>query len=354
VRESTVSVHFLRDVLRAAAARAMPRPVAAERLAEAAGLPVALLSEPDARVPSATAEAVWRVALEATGDDDFGLHVGEMANPATIGIVGYAMMSSPTLGAALERLSRFLRLLTDGAELHVAPAPDGRRLWLDAPVAEHLDNFLLRSPRQVVESSFVWLISVSRALAGRPLPVHEVWFAHPRPARVVEHERVFAGAAVSFGRSTNRIVTDRAVLDWPLPLANPALLEAFEAHAAALLAETEAADGGTARTTERVRREVVARLKGEAPAVRDAAEALGMSVRALQEALQAEGTSFRDLLDDARRDLALRHLRDPETPVAEVALLLGFSEPSAFYRAFRRWTGATPQSFRASPATTAR
>jgi len=81
-----------------------------------------------------------------------------------------------------------------------------------------------------------------------------------------------------------------------------------------------------------------------------------MSVRALQESLRSEGISFRDLLEDARRDLALRHLRDPETPVAEVALLLGFSEPSAFYRAFRRWTGATPQSFCATPAgaTTAR
>jgi len=166
VRESTVSVHFPRDVLRATTARAVPRPVAVEKPAETAGLPAALLDEPDARVPGATTEAVWRVPLEATGDVDFGMHVGEMANPATLGIVGYAMMSSPTRGAALGRLCRFLRLLTDGTELqHVRPATDGRRLWLGAPVAEHLDNFLLRSPRQVVESSFVWLVSVSRALA---------------------------------------------------------------------------------------------------------------------------------------------------------------------------------------------
>jgi AraC-like DNA-binding protein len=344
LRESTVSVHFLRDVLRAAAARAVPRPVAVERLAAQAGLPAASLAEPDARVPSATAEAVWRVALDATGDDDFGLHVGEAANPATLGMVGYAMMSSPTLGAALERLSRYLRLLTDGAELHIGPAPDGRHVWLDAPVAEHLENFLLRAPRQVVESSFAWLVAVSRALTGRPLPVREVWFAHPRPRSTVEHERVFAGAAVSFGRPVNRLVVDQDALDWPVPLANPALLVTFEEHARALLAEAEG--GEAAGVRERARREVVARLKGEAPTVGDVARALGMGARTLQDALSAEGTTFRDLLDDARRDLAVRHLRDRDTPVAEVALLLGFSEPSAFYRAFKRWTGQTPQAYR--------
>jgi AraC-like DNA-binding protein len=155
--------------------------------------------------------------------------------------------------------------------------------------------------------------------------------------------RVF-GSVVRFGASESHLTFRTADLDAAVPSANPALLEVFERHATAI-ADRLDEYGPVGRRVVNV---MANRVKGAAPTIDAVAMELAISTRSIQRALQEEGTSYQLLLDDVRRELAIRHLAVPGTSATQVAFLTGFSEPSAFARAFRRWTGSTPGAYCAS------
>ena len=202
------------------------------------------------------------------------------------------------------------------------------------------DEFLQNDPRQVVETILVGIVHQLRMLTQRPLLPMSITMRHARPATgAAEHERLFM-VKPRFGANADEVVIANADPDLPLRSANPALLASFETLAAAALAALGARDAVAARASA----EIGAALKGEAPTVDFVARALAMSARELQRCLAGEGTSVQELLDIVRRELAIRHLADPNATVAKVAWLVGFSEPSAFHRAFRRWTGQSPRA----------
>ncbi|HYY42110.1 MAG TPA: helix-turn-helix domain-containing protein, partial [Pyrinomonadaceae bacterium] len=168
-----------------------------------------------------------------------------------------------------------------------------------------------------------------------------VSFQHPQPADTTEHRRIFR-APVHFDQPRNELVLDRALLALPLARADAGLCALLDRHAQELLARLPQRDD----TTAQVRRLLSDALSGGDPNIAAVARQLGLSARTLQRKLRAEGTSYQDLLDLMRRDLARRYLQERDMAVCEVAYLLGFSGPSAFHRAFRRWTGVTPKEFR--------
>jgi AraC-like DNA-binding protein len=205
----------------------------------------------------------------------------------------------------------------------------------------HLKNYLLEEPRQPIESTFSALLTTTKTLTGNSLIPDAVWFQHPRPTDISEHQRIFH-APVHFSQPTNRLIFDAGCLDWTVLSANPSLLPMFEQYAEAMLNELSQED----TYTNQVVRAVTHGLKGEVPSIEAIARTLAISVRNLQRELQAEGTSYQQLLDETRKELAVRYLKKPDTPIHDVAFLLGFSEPSAFHRAFKRWTGKTPRAYR--------
>ena len=307
-------------------------------------------------VRGAVVAAVWRTALDRTGDPDLGLHAAEAFTPGALDIVGYVMLSAPTTGEALRLGARYVRLLNDGLALDVARLPADEAadalVVCRLRVLEHLDNFVARDPRvgrQVVETVLAGLVRQVRLLAERPLVPHWVRFRHAAPATgVATHARVF-GTRPAFDASTDAVAFAARDLEGPVRSANPALLAVFARHADEVLAARTAGD----TLAGRVLAEVLRQLRGEAPSIAAVARALAVSARHLQRGLQAEGTTYGAVLDGARRTLAERHLAAPGATVAQVGFLLGFSEPSAFQRAFRRWTGATPGAWRAQHASRA-
>jgi AraC-like DNA-binding protein len=179
-------------------------------------------------------------------------------------------------------------------------------------------------------------------MRGAPILPLAVDFRHAAPADASEHARLF-GVSPRFGVEVNAIEFDRATIEQPLASADPALSSVIERHAEALLAaRPEPAE----TTANRVRRLLGAMLGEGEVSLAGAASRLRMSERSLQRRLAAEGVSFDAVLDELRRDLALRYLADARLAIAEVAYLLGYSEPSAFHRAFKRWTGETPAEAR--------
>jgi AraC-like DNA-binding protein len=194
-----------------------------------------------------------------------------------------------------------------------------------------------------LEALAVGLITTLGRLTSQTIWPLEVAFSYPAPARTSEHARVF-GSVVRFGASESHITFRTTDLDTAVPSANPVLLDVFERHATAI-ADRLDQYGPVGR---RVINVMANRVKGAAPAIDAVAMELAMSTRSIQRALQDEGTSYQVLLDDVRRELAIRHLMVPGTSATQVAFLTGFSEPSAFARAFRRWTGSTPGAYSAS------
>lgn len=285
----------------------------------------------DARVPHASMMALWDAA--ARRDDAVGLHVAEAAPLSAFDVHAYAVLSSPTLGDAYRRASRYQRLVHDATELTLDegdPAVLRHALPGGRPVARQAAEFLLAV-----------YVRLGRVAAGWDWSPVEVRFAHAAPGNAAEVGRFFA-SPVRFDAGENAILLSRALLDTPSARADPALLAILDRYAAHLLAKRPE----DASTSGRVRahlREALA--DGDSSSV-GAARALGTSVRTLGRRLAAEGTSFGDVLDRLRRERALALLADDRNGVAEVAFLLGFAELSSFYRAFRRWTGSAPAAYR--------
>jgi AraC-like DNA-binding protein len=319
------------------------RGVDADVAARACGIALRFPAGADDRVPGRQVEQLWRLAASATDDPLVGLHMAEAYSPGALDIVGYIVLSCRTVGDVLDRVSRYMRVLNDGMRIDVVR--EGDAAWCRCTSVPGMDNYLDRTPGQPIDTTWAGLARELRRLAARPLHATEIWLRRPAPSAsaVTEYQRVL-GARVRFGAPEDRFILPAAYLDEAVRSANPSLLAAFEAHADALLARMESR--GT--RSQQVAREVAQRLKGTVPPLREVARALAMSDRNLQRALRDDGTSFQQLVDEVRRDLAISHLADPATSAGQVGFLLGFSEPSAFHRAFRRWTGTTPGAYRAA------
>jgi len=292
------------------------------------------LLDHDALVPMSACVALLAEAVRATGDDNLGLHVAQHAELGSFDVHFYAMVSSPTLGAAFERICRYQRLIHETSHVRLETSDDGA-------VLSHRLPGDLAAPRQTAELLLASWVRAGRVATRTTWSPAEVRFAHHVPLDPHAHERFFR-APVRFAAGENALVLPTALLDLPCRRHDPSLLSLLDRYAANRLG-----DDRSASFADRARAALAEELQeGNVTAHRLAAR-LDISVRTLHRALAAESTSYRGLLDKLRLDLAERHLRADRLSVGEVAFLLGFSELSAFHRAFKRWTGHTPASFRA-------
>jgi len=342
LRETTVAAALLLDLVRYLEQLG----VAPEAAYRALALDPALIEIPNARLPGSLAEQAWAQASQLTADPDIGLHCAENFNPGALNILGYVLLSCRTAAEALGRLGQFAALLNDG--LRVRVERDATRIQCHFEVVAHCDNYLARAPRQAMETMACGTLITMRRLTTRPIVPLSVLFQHAPPARVEEHRRVFGEGIVKFGQPVNRIDFHRADLEQSLLSANPALLALFDAQAEDLLAKMGSNQPERGATSRRVLTILTRRITATVPSVRDVACELAMSERSLQRELREEGTSFRQLVEDVRKEIALQHLAQPGALASEAAFLLGFSEPGAFTRAFRRWTGTSPRQFQSA------
>lgn len=309
----------------------------------AADIDPAIVNEPNSRVPASYMERLWPLAEQLTGNAAVGLHSAEAYNPGALSIVGYVILSCRTAGDALSCLSRYAPLLNEGLRVELIEN-EHRTVCRFTPTAD-VDSFLHRDARQVMETLAAGTVVTLRRLATAPLNPLAVTFRHRAPASTIEHARIL-GPAVHFEHDEDSVIYDSRALRIPFISMDPSLLDVFEGDAQRKLASL-AERGGI---SGRVLTLLGARLKGMVPPLSEVASELAMSERSIQRSLTEEKTSYRQLVDEVRKGLAIEHLSRPGTSAADVAFLLGFSEPSAFTRAFRRWTGAAPTEFRAAGA----
>ncbi|MBX3174682.1 MAG: AraC family transcriptional regulator [Gemmatimonadaceae bacterium] len=297
----------------------------------------AVLADPDARVPLSQHLALWAHLSR----EPRGLEIGARLGVSGMGVVGYAMQHEATVREALAWLERFRAVVHPGVvpTLSLRDAPQGALMVLSRPVPPPFAA--LREPVYAQAAS---VLSVLRTLAGDAIRVRFVAYPLPRPTNPERHERWFA-APVSWGGPMLEIAFDATLLDRPLRRADPRLHGYLAARAAELLAKLPAEDD----TCGRVRHEIATLLARGEPRIGAVASRLALSARTLNRRLADADTSFSALLAEVRRARAEMLLQDRSLSCSEIAFLLGYAEPAAFTRAYRRWTGRTPQAARALP-----
>jgi AraC-like DNA-binding protein len=334
----TVSVVLVRPLVFAILARELGAS-ALEQLYASADLTPETLADAEARVSAAQFCVAWGTAIELCKDRELPLRIAEGTPPGAFGIVEYLCRSAPTLRAALVQWCRYLRLLDDAVLVALVDL-DGR-----GEAALRVTQESLAPAPASHELCFALVARHARTTLPEPLRVARVAFTHEGTPAMAATYRAFFGAPVTFGAAETEIVFDDRQLDTPLASADPNLLAILEPSAERALAKAPV----TAPLTDQVRRALEGALREDDAQLEKVARRLGMTGRSLQRRLKDEGTAFQALRDETRKHLADRYLGQGMT-FAEISFLLGFSEPSAFFRAFKRWTGLTPYERRAALA----
>lgn len=299
----------------------------------AAGVDPATLRVPGTRVPARTAQRLLRLAEETVGDPSLGIDVARQMHGTALHAVGYAWLSSATLGEACRRFARYMRVLTELWTMRIEEGSDGVRIaFLFAgaqPPAVWVHDWLA--------AGFVRLCRITYGEAFTPLDVTVVRSAPDPRAPFDEWFR----CPIVWGAARASVLCRREDLAQPLPTANPDVALANERVALEYLERLDRTD-----IVAQVRRRILELLPSGPPTQLEIARALALSPRTLHRRLAEAGTSFAELLDNARRELASGYLQRTDYSVAEVAYLVGFAEVSSFNRAFRRWTGSSPSAVR--------
>lgn len=280
---------------------------------------------------------LFEESARQTQNGNFGLWFGNQFKPRDLGMWGYAAVSAPTLGSALENLVGLFRYHQESSVMRLRRGDEGlMRLEYQITAPAIVER------RQDAELSLGMFLNFFRECCGARWSPEEVHFEHPRPAEAREHEAAF-DAPVYFSQPTNAILFRSGLLERPMPAHDPRLLQIMRTCLEQLSSEAPTEDV----LLDRAKTAIRMKLPEGYPALEQVAEDLHVSTNAICRELHDAKLGYAELVESVRRDLALCYVRQRQLPFSEIALLLGYSELSAFSRAFRRWTGASPREFRA-------
>jgi AraC-like DNA-binding protein len=304
------------------------------QLFAAAKIDPAVLDKPSGRLPSENISHLWELAVEKSGNPALSLAQHEVVRPAAFDVVGYTMMTCADLRGAFERLIRYMLILSDALTLTMREEAGGFRLTFvlfggDRPI-----------PRQRIEFIYVTVLSFVRWISRADIAPLAVELAYPAPADLTPYQAVFKGK-VSFDTTRNSLLFSRDDMRSALPTFNPQLAEMHERFAGEYLRHFD-----QKQISYRVREAIIKKLPDGEPRRDEVAGELRMSERTLQRRLEEEETSFLQLLDDTRRELADQYLGRLHLSLGQAAYLLGFSDQSSFFRACRRWFNLSPGQYR--------
>lgn len=330
--QQTVSVQTARLLASTLARReGTPLPVMLERLS----LDPAHVLQPDATLPKSKMDRVWDRALQISGDEGLGLSLASGLEPGTLGALGYLVQNMPTVGEAFDQLVRYQNLLQQNASV-----------WTVETTATHRTfRFTLLPPiaavhRHITELAFAALVTLGRAAATEPFTPTAILFRHERALPETRYAKAL-GIVPRFEQPENEICLSTEACTTRIAGAEPRLAQIVGFYAQHQAQQRES--GGLIDAARRALMESMTRGDVSAPTI---ARVLGMSERTLRRRLTAEGVGFQSVVDDVRFEAAKGYLDQPALSIAEIALLLGFSDARAFTRAFKRWSGGTVSEYR--------
>ncbi len=303
------------------------------------GWTVESVDEGQIRVPLADFFSLLDAAAEYANDRHIGLHIYEHLDFADLGLLGFALLSATDVGSALRTLMRYGAIFQDCDDGQLLTERDYAYLFY------RVNSASLPASRHDSDMSTAFSVFFLRKVVNPSWAPIAVQLQHPTPAPDLreEYERVFQ-CPVTFGGATNLVTMPSSILAAPIQSSDKRLYDVIERHLR-LLQEQSPLEGSLA---QRVEAAIMLRLSTGPPSQEAVADALGMSPRELQRELAANALRFNELLEVARKELATRLLVTTTRSLAEITYLLGYSEETAFIRAFRRWMNCTPGDYRRS------
>ena len=308
-----------------------------EAILAEAGVDEPGLADGDGRISLAQHRRIGEAMLSQLPPGcDLVVEVSRIVTPAAFGVVGKVAQNSASLRDALAAFVRYQQLIVGGARMELHPVDGGETLRFGVPPG-------LADLRYPMLSMLVCWVSLARQLTGSSCSPRRVTLAFAGRAGEAARLAAVYGVSPTFGAAHHELVFDDATLALPVFGARPDRALVLQSYADSLLSDLELQRGVRGKVCHQL---LVSLPRGETRQDMIARE-LGMSGRTLSRRLKAEDTTFGDLLELVRREMSQRYLRDPQLSINEVTFLLGYSEPSTFFRAFKRWTGSTPRAWRA-------
>jgi AraC-like DNA-binding protein len=305
----------------------------ADALWKAGGLVADQLAE---EIPESAHLRVWEAIMRALRSPGFPVRVANQRSINEYALLGLACKTSRTVRDAIEHLIRFMPIWNSEYRCELRARDESADLILHGPTGD-------LGRRCTNESAVAQIVKAMRDVCGVPVRPLRACFRHASPGDISDHESFF-DCPVEFESPFDGIELSKATLDTHLVLADDSLATFLVAQ----LEELAAMRASSEPLTDKVRRVISQLLPSGSPKLEAVADKLAVSPRTLQRQLSSVNTTFAELTDQTRQDLAATLLRNTDRSVAEISFVLGFSEPSAFHRAFKRWTGSTPAAFRAS------
>lgn len=307
-----------------------------DEVLRAAAIPRSTFSQSEGFMASAAFSRVLEEAARTTGDSCFGLHFGAQFDPKDLGALYYVIHNAPTISDAIANLVRYIHIHNRGTTV-----------WWEVQGAlgylcyKHVAE--AASQCQHNEFSMAVTVKAFRMMTGLRWTPSRIHFMHTAPDDDAEHRRLF-GCGVVFGHAFNALVFEKNLIEHVVPVADPKLYPILKEHVERVLSEFPDSDDVLRAVSK-----AIAESFGDGPPnLERIGKRLGMSSRTLERRLKEHGVVFRNLVSDIRCRLAVDHLKRGTQTLAEIAFLLGYSEVSAFTRAFRRWCGSTPSQYRSA------
>ncbi|MBU3068392.1 AraC family transcriptional regulator [Aestuariicella sp. G3-2] len=326
-----ISVAFARVIFRYLQRHGIdPKPLLATH-----GLTEDLLRQDDQLIPMTVFLALLNQTASMANDPFLGLHIYEDMDFTDLGLLGYAMLNATTLSDYWQASIRYYNVYQGESE---------QKLIIKEDCVEftyRITDTSLPYCRHDSEMSILFDIMFLRQLLGDDWTPRAVHFQHPAPSETDEYQRVIQ-APVVFNQPTNKLIVERSLLDFAITSADQRLFNVLKASLETLQSRLH-----TKSDLEQTIKDHIAHtIADEIPNVEQTAKQLHMSVRTLQRRLSDANLTYSELIDETRKMLAEQYLEETRLPQTEIASLLGYSGSKAFYRAFTRWHGVTPQDYR--------
>ncbi len=304
------------------------------KMLESQGINPLIAVDPGCFVSKKEMDSLFSHVFRIVDDPVFWIRKSKMIQPQSAGIVGYTAMSCDTLKEAYYRIARYKEICS-GSRMFFEERDTETSIFYD------IEEGSCFYSKYLIEIGIVSLICIGRWLCNKDFSPLRVNFKFSEPSYLSEYSTIFS-SPIFFQQSYNEVVFKNDILDLKVVTANKKLFQTFTEHADRILEKLNT----NASTTDSVKKTVRDLFKGEMPSIDKVARKMGLSRRTLQRRLKEEKTTFNTILENERKSLAIAYVGKSQLNIGEIAYLIGFLDLSSFYRAFKRWTGSAPQSYR--------